>query len=75
MKPTKANSQLANKRPFYTKEVMIRPYPPLFKIYQSYAQILNASQLPTHFQHEPYRVCRRPTFLRECSDEKTKIYP
>ena len=24
---------------------------------------------------EPYRVCRRPTFLRECSDEKTKIYP
>ena len=52
MKPTKANSQLANKRPFYTKEVMIRPYPPLFKIYQSYAQILNASQLPTHFQHD-----------------------
>ncbi|WLF74156.1 MULTISPECIES: hypothetical protein [Acinetobacter] len=31
---------------------MIRPYPPLFKIYQSYAQILNASQLPTHFQHD-----------------------
>ncbi len=27
MKPTKANSQLANKRPFYTKEVMIRPLP------------------------------------------------
>ena len=52
MKPTKANSQLANKRPFYTKEVMIRPYPPLFKIYQCYAQILNASQLPTHFQHD-----------------------
>jgi len=24
---------------------------------------------------EPYRVCRRPTFLRECSNDKTKIYP
>ena len=53
MKPTKkVNTQLASKRPFHTKEVMIRPHPPLFKIYQSYAQILNASQLPTHFQHD-----------------------
>ena len=53
MKPTKkVNTQLASKRPFHTKEVMIRPYPPLFKIYQCYAQILNASQLPTHFQHD-----------------------
>ena len=52
MKPIKANSQLASKRPFHTKEVMIRPHPPLFKIYQCYAQILNASQLPTHFQHD-----------------------
>lgn len=52
MKPIKANSQLASKRPFHTKEVMIRPHPPLFKIYQCYAQILNASQLPTHFHHE-----------------------
>ena len=25
--------------------------------------------------HEPYRVCRRPSFLRECPDEKSKIYP
>ena len=24
---------------------------------------------------EPYRVCRRPTFLRECPNDKTKIYP
>lgn len=24
---------------------------------------------------EPYRVCRRSTFLRECSDEKIKLYP
>ncbi|TFT80964.1 ABC transporter permease, partial [Proteus mirabilis] len=23
----------------------------------------------------PYRVCRRPSFLRECPDEKSKIYP
>ena len=23
---------------------------------------------------EPYRVCRRPTFLRECPNDKTKIY-
>ena len=53
MKPTKkVNTQLASKRPFHTKGVMIRPYPPLFKIYQCYAQILNASQLPTHFQHD-----------------------
>ena len=28
------------------------------------------------FMHcEPYRVCRRPSFLRECPDEKSKIYP
>ena len=52
MKPTKVNSQLASQRAFHTKEVMIRPHPPLFKIYQCYAQILNASQLPTHFQHD-----------------------
>ena len=26
-------------------------------------------------QSEPYRVCRRPTFLREYPDEKSKIYP
>ena len=26
-------------------------------------------------QSEPYRVCRRPLFLRECPDEKSKIYP
>ena len=26
-------------------------------------------------RHEPYRVCRRPSFLRECPDEKSKIYP
>ena len=24
---------------------------------------------------EPYRVCRRPLFLRECPDEKSKIHP
>lgn len=53
MKPTKkVNTQLASKRPFYCKGGMIRPYPPLFKIYQSYAQILNASKLPTYLQHD-----------------------
>ena len=26
-------------------------------------------------ESEPYRVCRRPSFLRECPDEKSKIYP
>lgn len=26
-------------------------------------------------QIEPYRVCRRPNFLRECPNDKTKIYP
>ncbi|NAR90989.1 hypothetical protein GPS45_16165 [Acinetobacter haemolyticus] len=25
--------------------------------------------------NEPYRVCRRPLFLRECPDEKSKIHP
>ena len=29
----------------------------------------------TKHRAEPYRVCRRPTFLRECSNDKTKIYP
>lgn len=52
MKPTKVNSQLASKRPFYCEGDIIRPYPRLFKIYQCYAQILNAAQLPTHFQHD-----------------------
>lgn len=52
MMPTKANPQLVSKRQFYSKDVMIRPYPSLFKIYQCYAQILNASNLPTHFHHE-----------------------
>lgn len=52
MKPTKVNSQLARQRAFYCEGGMIRPYPPLFKIYQCYAQFLNASQLPTHFQHD-----------------------
>ena len=33
------------------------------------------SQNKTNNMAEPYRVCRRPTFLRECSDEKTQIYP
>ena len=27
------------------------------------------------FVSEPYRVCRRPLFLRECPDEKSKIHP
>ena len=27
------------------------------------------------FDTEPYRVCRRPLFLRECPDEKSKIHP
>ena len=52
MKPTKVNSQLASQRAFYCEGGMIHPYPSLFKIYQCYAQILNASQLPTHFQHD-----------------------
>jgi hypothetical protein len=28
-----------------------------------------------NINYEPYRVCRRPTFLRECPDEKSKIHP
>ena len=27
-----------------------------------------------HRHFEPYRVCRRPFFLRECPNDKTKIY-
>ena len=34
---------------------------------------LNIKRDPMH--GEPYRVCRRPTFLRECPNDKTKIYP
>ena len=29
----------------------------------------------TCYDNEPYRVCRRPLFLRECPDEKSKIHP
>ena len=28
-----------------------------------------------HQSCEPYRVCRRPSFLRDYPDEKSKIYP
>ena len=52
MKSKQVNLQLASKRPFYCEGGMIRAYPPLFKIYQCYAQILNASKPPTHFQHD-----------------------
>lgn len=31
-------------------------------------------KLDDNYISEPYRVCRSPTFLRECSDEKSKIY-
>ena len=42
--------------------------------------ILEITDNPHHIElgyidvFEPYRVCRRPLFLRECPDEKTKIY-
>ena len=32
-------------------------------------------QLLTYKDNEPYRVCRRVNILRECPDEKSKIYP
>ena len=32
-------------------------------------------QVISFLNNEPYRVCRRPTFLRECPDEKSKIHP
>ena len=31
--------------------------------------------LSTNSSNEPYRICRRPLFLRECPDDKSKIYP
>ena len=36
---------------------------------------LNAEGLLNKVGIEPYRVCRRPLFLRECPDEKSKIHP
>lgn len=40
-------------------------------------QFQHSEQLQSEYlkRIEPYRVCRRPTFLRECPDEKSKIYP
>ena len=36
---------------------------------------LGKCTIPEIAKVEPYRVCRRPTFLRECPDEKSKIHP
>ncbi|WP_258580487.1 alpha/beta hydrolase family protein [Acinetobacter baumannii] len=41
-------------------------------------QLLDSKGIPNTvelIQDEPYRVCRRPLFLRECPDEKSKIHP
>ena len=39
-------------------------------------EVLNHVSERAHFERgEPYRVCRRPLFLRECPDEKSKIHP
>ena len=43
--------------------------------YQLLAIKADISQLVSRGRTEPYRVCRRPSFLRECPDEKSKIYP
>ncbi len=37
--------------------------------------VLDKVRATDHWQDEPYRVCRRPLFLRECPDEKSKIHP
>lgn len=36
---------------------------------------VDAVQKALNDTFEPYRVCRRPLFLRECPDEKSKIHP
>ena len=33
------------------------------------------TKIEVDYQPEPYRVCRRPLFLRECPDEKVKYTP
>ncbi len=38
-------------------------------------RILLAEDDRSQAESEPYRVCRRPLFLRECPDEKSKIHP
>ena len=43
---------------------------------QEYQVAVHArNALQNHLNTEPYGVCRRPTFLRECPDEKSKIHP
>ena len=39
------------------------------------AMASSASKKAAKTQAEPYRVCRRPSFLRDYPDEKSKIYP
>ena len=39
---------------------------------KQHSPLLHPRQL---IQHEPYRVCRRLSILRECSDDQIKIYP
>ncbi len=52
MKPTKkANSQLASKRPFHTKGVMIRPSATVQNLPKLRSDF-KCTQLPTHFQHD-----------------------
>jgi len=42
------------------------------------AKVIEQPHIPKNILRgdlEPYRVCRRPLFLRECPDEKSKIHP
>ena len=43
-----------------------------YEILKKNTELLESQEEP---DIEPYRVCRRPLFLRECPDEKSKIHP
>lgn len=45
------------------------------KCYPSIMRMVKDTKMNRKTIIEPYRVCRRPLFLRECPDEKSKIHP
>ncbi|WP_180176029.1 hypothetical protein [Acinetobacter sp. YH12025] len=58
--------------------ILLQPYLELVKKMNAGFEIDIEEQiedLEHYLGTEPYRVCRRPLFLRECPDEKSKIHP
>lgn len=68
-----------SKAPMFNTKIMTsingRELRASFQSFPKYEISLSFGFLRERSGNEPYRVCRRPLFLRECPDEKSKIHP